>query len=267
MSVNQHSIDYKKFRDKHICYVDETEEGQCLNRHQARATNSCSHQWQAFKRAEDDPSPYDWPAYQGMKKVTQVFFQGRKKEVPAPGQGDWDVKKGNFDSHCNVPYFHEAHHIIPNSTLSKAIATVFETQPLIYRVRGGLLDAVYNLNYKHNMMMLPLDTAVAARLKLPRHRKLPEMAHRHYSKAVEDELKKYFMTIAEKLEEDEHASLESANSKAYLDDSATNLYNLILEAGEEEFISALDDIPEDWFDLLPDDASDSGSDSDVEMSD
>ena len=263
MSDNQHRLDHKKLPDKHICYEDDTEDGRCLNRHQARDTNSCSHQWQAFKRAEDDPSPYDWPAYQGMKAGTQVFFQGGSKYVAAPAKGDWDVKEGNFDSHCNRPYFHEAHHIVPNSTLAKAIAGSFDLQKLIYRVRGGLLDAEYNLNYKHNMIMLPLDKAVAAQLKLPRHRLLPAMAHRVYSTFVETELKKHFMTIAAELDEDEHADLESAASKEFLDQMATLLYTNILLAGQEVHITALDEMTAEWFD--PDSDSDSDSDSDVDM--
>ncbi len=252
MSDQQHRKDLGKFKDKHFCWVDSLEDGRCLNRHQGRDTNSCSHQWQAGWRAAKEPKPYNWPAYSGMAAATQVFFQGKKKAVGAPAKGDWDVKDGNFDTSCNVPYFHEAHHIVPNSTLGKAIAAVFKTQADIYRVRGSLLDAKFNLNYMRNMIILPLDPAVAKALKLPRHRILPAMSHRVYSDIVQEELQKTLMKIAAEFVKDAHKYPNLKGFKDYLDVLATHLYWQILEAGKEDDVSALDEMPAEWFDPDPD---------------
>jgi A nuclease family of the HNH/ENDO VII superfamily with conserved AHH len=252
MSDKQHRLDHKKLGDKNWCCLDSTEGGRCLNRHQGRAENSCSHQWQGFKRAKADPSPYNWPKYQGMGAGTQVFFQGKTRYVAAPGQGDWDVTAGNFDTSCNVPYFHEAHHIVPNSTLAKAIEGAVVTQAHVYRVRGGLLDAGYNLNYKKNMILLPLDKAVAARLELPRHRRIDKFSHTTYSNYVEEWLTKQLLQIAQALDLDAHADPDLKSFKEFLDQVQMHLYAHILIAGEEVEITMLDEMSEEWFDPDPD---------------
>ena len=45
------------FLKKHIKEPDTTEGGACLNRHEGRKENSCSHIWQAMKKAENEDRP------------------------------------------------------------------------------------------------------------------------------------------------------------------------------------------------------------------
>ncbi len=142
---------------------------------------------------------YDWPAYESFRATgPQPFFESPAlRLVSRPKKGDWDVsKKGNFNKHCDVPYWHEAHHVIPNSVLRVTIEKVFAVGFKICRVRGGLLDAEYNLNHKINVILLPLSPDVGEAMTLPVHRKLPKRSHATYSASVEERLKKVFQKVA-----------------------------------------------------------------------
>ncbi|HSP80434.1 MAG TPA: AHH domain-containing protein [Myxococcaceae bacterium] len=167
----------------------------------------------------------------------------RKSAIPGISRGDWDVKPGNFDTHCDVPYFHEAHHVIPNSTLSTTIASFFGdtseggSPELVFVVRGGLLSAGYNLNHLSNMIILPLDTTVARVIRLPRHRTLPKMYHGAYSGYVGSELEHIISEYAEDLVE--HKSPRYKDFKDGLLKLSERLYEAITEAGEDG-VEALD---------------------------
>lgn len=242
MSEERHTRDIEEGLDHHR--ANGTAGGRCLNRHEPRVSNnSCSHIWQATKRAERDSELYDWPRYKDMPPARQVFFQGRDADVLKPRQGDWDVKPGNFDTHCDVPYFHEAHHVIPNATLSTTIASFFGdtseggSPELVFVVRGGLLMAGYNLNHLSNMIMLPLDATVARVLRLPRHRTLPLMYHGVYSDHVKSELE---IIINDHLEDlVEHNSPKYKDFKDKLNKLSKRLYKAITKAGRDG-VEALD---------------------------
>lgn len=246
MSTAQHFADMKNLKGKHVKVDDALDGGRCLNRHQARATNSCSHQWQAQRRGETEIKKiYNWPAYKDMKAAKQVFFQGKTANVGKPSNGDWDAGAGDNFKHCNKPYFHEAHHIVPNSTLKKAIDEAFKKASTIRYIRGALLDAGYNLNHMSNMINLPLDTAVANALKLPRHRVLPRMHHNDYSVVVQEQLVKKFAMVAAVLDDHDDATIGN-NLKEWIVAYAGHLFWQILEAGREPDMTALDEVAAEW---------------------
>lgn len=160
----------------------------CLTRHQSREQgHQCSHQWHAYVKAEDNAAMYNYPAYQTLcgegsfrtgarisKKgspfppnyaMTHMFPM---KKRPRPGQWDLGIKRNYL--HFTKPYWHNAHHLIPNSTLDTAIRDVSTSDPRLYDlIRGGLLKGEYNLNGKKNMIILPMDQVVAEAMQLPRH--------------------------------------------------------------------------------------------------
>jgi len=207
MSEEQHAWD-----DANLVHVKASgvDGGHCLNRHEGRAkNNSCSHQWQGFKKAEDFHTDYDWPLYENIAGHQMPFFVKAEKgessvewrTVGKPEEGDWDVGKNyprkingetrvNHQDHCNTPYYHEAHHVIPNSTLRLTIVEMFPDEPVTRSIRGGLLDEGYNLNHKSNMILLPLGEKVANALRLPRHRELAMRSHPTYNDNVATQVKK-----------------------------------------------------------------------------
>ncbi len=166
-------------------------QGACLTRHQKRTEGHlCSHQWQAVKKTEDNASMYNHPAYASLcgddafqvavritKKLNQFppnyadFAKDGNFYRKKPKKGDWDVGNGNFND-WRKPYWHNAHHIVPNRALSDAIQEVAdeaEKPPIVRLIKAGLLKADYNLNDKMNMIILPMERIVAAALALPRH--------------------------------------------------------------------------------------------------
>ncbi len=149
-----------------------TEGGACLTRHISNVTHSsCSHRWQARQRA----ATTDGAWYNGINSPR------------------WDVVAGNFDGKCRKPYYHQAHHIVPNRVLEGCIyqAAKESASFTLYKlIRMGLLEAKYNLNHKDNMIILPMGKFVAKRLKLPRHLNAGARAHDDYSKKVKNEVQK-----------------------------------------------------------------------------
>jgi hypothetical protein len=99
-------------------------------------------------------------------------------------------------------HWFEAHHIIPRSQLTGAIASIGQGTPnankLQLMVRRGLMEENYNLNHKKNMIILPMDGLVAKALELPKHLATPDHRdHPRYSKHVEGKIKKFFNPVME----------------------------------------------------------------------
>jgi len=240
-------------------------EGACLSRHQRREDgNKCSHQWQAKEQAKDHPSVYNYPAYDTLcdKRAGGIFLTalrgnfprdyalewlgGYWKEKPTHSGKEWDLgKDGNFD-HFAKPYWHNAHHIIPNRALLNAIidaAKQAKDSRLINLIKAGLLKAEYNLNDKINMVILPMERRVAAALALPRHLKRDEVgpnekkefrSHADYSKRIENKLvgimRNYKETLAKALEPD-HQGPPDDISKEELVELSESTYSAIIKAG------------------------------------
>ena len=161
----------------------------CLSRHpfeelKRTANHHCSHQWMAQKRAEgEDRALYNYPAYRSLELgpgqdtwfatgASATFPKGHAQTATRPRKREWDVGRGQNFKHFLKPYWHNAHHLIPNGTLRAAIDDAGEDDPsgrVVYLIRAGLLKGEYNLNDKSNMMILPMGAAVANALGLPRH--------------------------------------------------------------------------------------------------
>jgi hypothetical protein len=240
-------------------------QGACLTRHEKRATgNKCSHQWQAKIQAEAHPSVYNYPAYYTLCERApggifltalrsnfppdygQQWLGGFWKDKPTHSGKEWDLGKGaNFD-HFAKPYWHNAHHIIPNRALAAAIddsASQAKDARLTNLIKAGLLKAEYNLNDQINMVILPMERIVAAALALPRHLKRDEVgpdekkefrSHADYSKKIENKLtgimRSYAETLAKALEPD-HQGPPDDISKEQLEELSQSTYDAIIAAG------------------------------------
>ena len=273
MSNKQHTLDEERLPGRHK-QASGTEGGACLNRHVPdwNRNNSCSHRWQGYERAVEDNKLYNWPRYralaeseatvhtaQGRSKKGNLFPPWYQEELAAPRMtlkqgvngesveaGDWDLDHGdNFQSKCYRPYWHEANHVIPNSSLQKAIAEVgadMHSPGRVTRVvRGRLLEAGYNLNHKGNMILLPMDAEVARALGLPRHRQTAFMrSHRAYSINVEKELKRIFADLKEAIRE--HIRPSYQDCRTNLENLSKHLYKQIVAAGEQDGTGSLDEM-------------------------
>src|SRR5690606_13174632 len=128
--------------------------GGCLNRHVGgkpcdTVGDVCSHRWQAYEKMKDKKSLYNWPRYKpltdaGKRRRTarmrgesgEMFPKYYRTFIDPPEKNAWNVKGTNFFVRAYDPYWHEAHHIVPNSTLASAIAGVGEGAYTIVIRRG-----------------------------------------------------------------------------------------------------------------------------------
>lgn len=244
MSEQQHLSDQKKI-GKHKVAGGVA----CLNRHigDYKEGESCSYRWQGRLRALDDSKLYNWPAYKpladaGVPVKTSIFGKKGPKwywpTLPAPTQGSWNLSTGtNFTTKCYRPYWHESHHVVPNSTLKKGIDLVGKGNPqpaaVIRAIRGGLLDEGYNLNDKKNMFLLPMDHEVAMTIGLPKHRKTPNhRSHKAYSDYVEGKVKSIFTSTKVKLVKHK-VQVTYKPAKRRLENLSSGLYNGIKAAGRK----------------------------------
>lgn len=246
MSEKQHLSDKKKI-GKHQA-VGEA----CLNRHEGKYKegDTCSYRWQARLRALDDPKVYNWKAYEPLVGKGPIRTSAKEKadgspipwwyrlELQEPKAHSWDLDTGtNFTDKCYTPYWHEAHHIVPNSTLTTGIKLAAEGHPqpaeVAKHIRGGLLDEGYNLNNKKNMILLPMDHAIAMTIGLPKHRKTPNhRSHKAYSDYVEGKVKAIFTSTKVKLVKHK-VQVTYKPAKRRLESLASGLYDGIKAAGRK----------------------------------
>lgn len=245
---DEHQSD-KDLEAKHIKVKKSTDGGACLTAHESSRQPrngrlkqvSCNYRWQAFKQAssESERDTYnnrDFSQLSTASGTVEMRLRHGWASVPAPTRGQWNINASsdNFQTSCNVPYWHEAHHIIPHGELRDSINAVGEG-PLkeTYRllIRNGLLNEKYNLNRTVNMIILPLDDGIARVLGLPRHRHTPEhFSHRAYSKHVRELLTEIFDPIKEQaqkhIEQPDYVA-----SKAGIERKAASLRERIKQSG------------------------------------
>lgn len=213
MSEKQHAKDIEQFEDLHA------KGGACLNRHVSafEQGNTCSHRWQAFQDATAHSSLYNDKFSPGGRIKTSAWLSSGKLFPPwykqtltPPKDGSaWNVGEGsNFKEKCYIPYWHNAHHMVPNGELRGAIAAcgkgLSSPSKVVWLVREGLLKAKYNLNDKTNMIILPMDRAIGRVLELPVHLStVTARSHGAYSKNVRDELDRRFAQTKQKLKKHE----------------------------------------------------------------
>jgi hypothetical protein len=267
MSEEQHAKDLEDLKDKH---KSGSAGEACLNRHVGyyAESNTCSYRGQAYKKALSDKQLYNWPRYKPLSQRTsgiqtaarseggKTIPEWYKTELTPPKEGEWNVgKDGNFQDKCYTPYWHEAHHIVPNSTLRGAIAAVGtgmkDPSGMVLAVRGGLLDEGYNLNNKKNMIILPMDREVGLTIGLPKHRKTQDhRSHSAYSKYVKQQLDEILGKI--RAASKEHKKPDYKGCKEDIESLSAHLYKAIVQAGEAMRDAAksedsLDDMKEEQF--------------------
>jgi hypothetical protein len=204
-----HKFD-KLFLECHVA-TGKTEDGACLTRHISGVSqSSCSHRWQARERAKaEDKSWYNAPLAPGV-----------------PQDGTWNVDDEDKNFHdSTVPYWHQAHHLIPNRVLANGINTAADiagTMQIYQAIRQGLLEAKYNLNHKTNMIILPMEEEISKRLSLPRHLETGARNHTSYSLIVAQRVQPVINQFADVLSKsvgkpNEHPSSPDKLAKAQLE--------------------------------------------------
>jgi hypothetical protein len=212
------------------------ENGGCLTGHQGRFTPdcSCSYRWQAVERSRSHRRPiYNLDLTEADKQrvfderdpsvrvrrgflKTSAYFSTDKKtgkktvinpakyatqiKIPKDPRGWWIEKGKNFQG-LIVPWWNNAHHMIPKGLLNKAIDDGARDNP---RVRDvvvcSLIEARYNINHHRNVVLLPMDKEVAIMYRLPRHLVLedetdiqetgsPVFNHQNYNATVSQRLR------------------------------------------------------------------------------
>lgn len=246
----EHKLD-TKFINLHI-KIGRTGGGACLNRHKSEFSenHSCSHRWQAYLKAKECWQWYNYPAYQDLvktsvKKIFKTtqwghFITSEKRPEPF----GWDLtattsytsrKVKNFVSWSKCPYWHQAHHIIPNGVLNNCIADAANESIKVHTLtRVCLLQAKYNLNHKKNVILLPMGKEVAAALGLPRHiagiegdasGKHYMLCHPKYTNKVTSEVKKVIRGYAKQIDTQEHETNNPELDKSKLENISVSIFN------------------------------------------
>jgi len=255
----------------HKC-TGSVEGGKCLNRHEVGFKQySCFHKWQAFVRATEDSKYYNWPRYENaakdqMPENGHTVFGNRAIKSMArhgtatyagkgiyfvrmdkPGPGDWDVdwSRRNFKYDCNTPYYHEAHHIIPDSILQtvieEAIGDEGGSPELVLVARNLLLEQSYNINHKLNMVLLPMNSHAARVLNLPIHRQPGHPDHKMYRDYVKSRLVGDFYGVLKNAVD--HKNQKPGDLKSKLESHSKTLYKQIVDGG----YASLEDLAADTF--------------------
>jgi hypothetical protein len=262
------------FLKKHIKVGNDTEGGACLNRHEKRAENSCSHIWQAQKKAETEDRPvYMFPKYKDLcgktfqtgarlnAAKTAIFPRGMALTDAGPKPYEWDPSMGQNFKDWRKPYWHNAHHIVPNAVLNSSISDAAADtgdSRIALLVRSGLLGAKYNLNHKKNMIILPMGQEVAAGLKLPRHlvgdkpsgtKKKEFRSHKDYSAEVKNRVRSVITDYIGLFDADpkQHVKPPNELAKEKLEKCSTDIHSSIISFGAGGTGAPISDMPADLF--------------------
>lgn len=243
----------------------------CLTKHEGGRNPKrgdgimCSHRWQAYEQMCGDPQLYNWPVYDALcahnrtSRVRtgryradsgQMWPPGYSTYLDPPETGEWDVGKGNPDNNdpnnfwirSFDPYWHQAHHIVPNGSLCNAMA--FDDGKYTVVIRRGLAGEGYNMNDKKNMIMLPMGKRISDTIGLPRHLKTPsDKQHWQYSINVQDKLEEIFVPLADRIKQ--HKNREYDEMKDQIEELSVSLYGQI----QISTAPSLEDMPVSAFDF------------------
>lgn len=268
MSEQKHT----RFKQRKIPHLDSggTEGGKCLYKHppleKSKAgyvpNNSCSHRWQALKQALANKGLYA-PKKEIPRdsKTWELLFRGGSAqkiskipgarpsivnrslyflEVPHPKEEEWEVSEtnANFKWDCNTPYYHEAHHVVPDAMLRQLIWELYGPREggsleLALFVIEGLLEVPYNVNHMRNMLILPMDDRVGDLIMLPIHRETQSCSHTAYDTYVKSLLSTAFMPFLRQILEEHDEGGEPPLRKDLaqaLQQTSVDLYKELSEA-------------------------------------
>ena len=145
--------------------------------------NTCSHRWQAAKRARadtrieypsaNDPTSRAWKATKNNLAKLETWTKTGKASGVARKRGKAEFTLAPFATWW-WPWKNNAHHIIPRSVLAGVLEKIAsKAEPHEHRTFDvmihGLLGEEYNLNGEPNVMMLPVRNDDAIAMGLPRH--------------------------------------------------------------------------------------------------
>ncbi len=170
-----------------------------------------------------------------LDRSVEAWDNDAQAEQPCP----------NFRKRDNVPYWHQAHHLIPSSLFRNALldSTGGELDDVYFLARKGLLAAKYNHNGKDNMIILPMQDVVADALRLPVHTTAPK--HDAYDRRIKQKLDSVLQDYAAQIALTAHDEDVPAFTKAQLVSYSKSLFDRIANG---IFISmTLDDLPEAFF--------------------
>jgi hypothetical protein len=242
--------------------------GACLNRHEGRKeNNSCSHIWQAYLKAVSDPTVYNWKKYEALttryetgarvSKKRNIFPAGMTLTRKAPTPLEWDIGVGANFQDWRKPYWHNAHHIVPNAVLNASLEEAAqEDMRVTLLVRSGLLGALYNLNYQVNMIILPMGEQVARALGLPRHLIGAQKggasefrSHKNYSSNVKQKVDRVMTEYVKVFDppKEKHPEEPSKLCRAKLEKCSSDVYTQIKAFGATSPGEALARMPAEMF--------------------
>jgi A nuclease family of the HNH/ENDO VII superfamily with conserved AHH len=186
----------------------------------------------------------DWRVT-GPAKRRVIKDPETKREIATVAKGD------NFKGWL-WPYWNNAHHLISKGTLKKAIeerdTTLKNGWKLSVVIEKFLLKSKYNVNHWKNVILLPMDKEVGARVKLPRHLILEvgeeeieladlgdeKRSHKAYDIMVKNELVTIldeFEKAAQKVADNKCVSGEVKASKNRLESLSDDCNRAVLDLG------------------------------------
>lgn len=164
---------HKKFFDVPSARLAQAKKGSAVGVNQPRLDYAGSHD--VFPK-----DPADWAVDGPSRSPTDPYRTSRGEPVP----------NGENFKNARWPFWNNAHHMIPKGLFGKLINQSGKAYQLI---RVSLLEAKFNIHYKRNMFILPMEQAVGAELFLPRHlgliRQSDSFNHPDYNDLVESRLK------------------------------------------------------------------------------
>lgn len=205
----------------HTKVANSTDNGACLAVHDGCSTydeNSCSYRWQSKQNARERHKKWFDGASERLANNKQgadvpathwrIWYAGPNDIFPkdpadwavdGPARAPNDLRKdgrgktvpngANF-TNAQWPWWNNAHHMIPKGLFNRLIGRPGRAYELL---RVCLLEAKYNIHWKRNMFILPMDAKVGAEVFLPRHLGLIKQSdrfnHPDYNDMVESRLK------------------------------------------------------------------------------
>ncbi len=191
------------YDDVHTRVKGDTEGGACLRFHGGVARyeeNSCAYRWQCREFAKsnytdvfDDRSEVlansqfsgasgtfgeryasrPWYVESGWaipsdKDDWAIEGPAESRTLTMVSGEEWTVEAGANFKGARVPWWNNAHHLIPKSTFWKTLDDV-EDKKVSQLLKISLAKAEYNIHHGLNMFFLPQDQEIAERMLLPRH--------------------------------------------------------------------------------------------------
>ncbi len=237
----------------------------CVTRHISTYVegDTCSHRWQAAKRARGDSRYIDanaiaqmrWNATaKNMATIAGYAKTGKTTGVKRKYGGKQSFTLKSFSTYW-WPWENNAHHLIPRSTLAGVLEEIARAaapnENIMFDVMvQGLLGEPYNLNDEPNMMMLPMRNDDAILMALPRHLSGSGTGcfdHPDYSLAVRGQVKgklnPKYQNLATAIKTNKHQKKESAPAcRKALEGISNATYNAILSKAAADHAAGVADV-------------------------